>query len=441
MGARKPQDRAFGDSHFMQRLNIPLYRHTKTTRHHRRVVWPLVIVSIVGLFALSQVGILWFRRGEILSLAPVDTILAIQVQINKATEHDLRNWLKSIPLLSNRSIELEDVLPFTHGELAIFVTSDGTRSIAIRAKETDIPQDLLDGYSISAQQQGQFVLLSETIQPIRGVLATDLGFLVPSASSVWLGRVVLPDVEMTGNLVKTSDRLTLTMKDKKRSQTPIHPLENLSVYLTGVANDASIRALEGLLFPFIAEENGEKAVIFDKNLNVDILIQGTDGSIRTLLIFKDVELSEEAIIKQLQLIGALSRPSTISSTLPDGSLYEEMVVQPDLISVEKIVTNDGFAYRVASFGSGEVIAANRKGDLLLSTDLDLLETEQVNQQQGETYCGITNNSYIDPEFILSSYKKLSLDPTIAVFKKFMGEFSLISLEFKKYSTKLHFCRK
>lgn len=415
-------------------------RHTKTTRRNRRVVW--LLLSVLGIFAfiVFRLGTLWFSRGEILSLAPTDTVFAVHFQLTESTSPFLNEWLSGIPLLSQRSIELRDVLPYTKGEIALFITKDGRRSIAIRGDKSAIDPELLSQYSISAQEQGGFVLLSETLLPISGIPSLTHRSFFPSIGKRWLGRIVLPEEQLGGNIFKTDDYLSFEFETGKQSPNNDEPIPNLGLSLSGLSWDGEtpLKTLEYLLIPF-KQDDAEKPLFLDENSQMEVFIRQTSEGRETLLIQKGTNPTTEVLIRELQLIGALAKPSIKTSILPDGSLFEEIEVQPDLISVEEISTSIGLSYRVSTNSGSIVIATIHNNDLLLSNNQDLLETYgKTKEVSGGLACAPQSN-YLSPSFLLSETSSDYFNPDLSFYHQVFSVFSHVSIEFKKYSTAIYLC--
>ena len=80
----------------MERLRIPFSRHTQTTRRQRWVVWVLGAVLVFFLFILSRVGVIWFSADTLLSLAPEETVFAIELQLTKKTQPHWQHFFHSV---------------------------------------------------------------------------------------------------------------------------------------------------------------------------------------------------------------------------------------------------------------------------------------------------------------------------------------------------------
>lgn len=422
------------ETHNMQHLNIPLKKHTKTTRPLGRVVWLLVGLLVVTGFLAYRVGTLWFHRGSILSLAPNDTILAIELQLNERTAPFLFDWLAGVPLISDRSLDLQDLAPYIHGNLAVFVTKDGSRSVAIRSDENSLPSQLLSQFSITSQKQSSFVLLSSTLVPITGT-ASILGPLLPSIGSTWLGRVVLPQDGLVGNLFVSKTSLSFEIESNKRSRQ-----EDLSLLETAISLRGLSWEQNGSVLPGLDQLLSQKSLILENTLGIDVFVLPSETSLEILLKIEDPAVIADDLIRELQQIGAFTRPSIISQTLSDGTQLEEILVQPELVSVEEISTAVGVSYRVPIGGGSYILATLHEGFVYFTNSQDLLEKFASETEVMEATSCSEFPSRIRPSFLVDQTSLNSLQPQLSLLNAVFDDFSAISFEFKKYSTIVHLCR-
>lgn len=418
----------------MQHLNISLSRHTKTTRRNRQVVWLLVGLLIIGGFLASRVGTLWLNRGAILSLAPSDTILAVELRLNKQTAPFLLDWLAGVPLLSDRSLELQDLAGSIHGDLAIFVTKNGQRSIGIRSNEDNLPVELLRQFSIVTQKQGSFILLSSTLVPIAGIKSFSSPVL-PSMGKAWLGRVVFPQDGLAGSLFLSTTSLTLEVEPHERVTGETRFLQEAAVALGGLNWGE-----EGPVLPGLKRLLSKGSLILENTRSIYVAVVPVESGLETLLKIEAPEVTSDDLIRELEQIGAFARPTLASQTLPDGSELKEILVLPELVSVEEISTSLGMSYRVPVGGGSYIFAALSDGSVLFSNSQTLLESYGGRtQNKAPTICTESSNR-VSPSFLAEETSLDHLGPELGLFNQVFDDFSAISFEFKKYSTVVHFCR-
>ena len=417
----------------MQRLNIPLSRHTKTTRPLRQVVWFLVIFLLVGGFVIYRVEAMFFTRNTILSMTPSDTILAVEMNLNKKTAPFLLDWLSGVPLLSERSLELNDVAHLIHGNFAVFIQRDGHRSLAIRCKPENLPTSWLDALFIEYQQQGPFTLLSSTLVPIKGITASS-GPLLPSIGTVRMGHVVLPQDGLQGDL--TLSEVGLGLKFKAQSQNH-----------DGIALPGAAVALSGLRwgmdvphFPALQRLLTKQSLILENAEDMNLAVVPTDaGTLEILLGVSSVDVTSDEIIDELEQIGAFARPTIVSQTLPDGSELAEILVQPELSSVEEVSTSSGTLYRVSIGGGAYVLAAQHNNEVLFANKQNLLESTLQPVREDRPITCLESRTRVVPTFLMDQVDTNHFQPELAFYNDLFSKFSSISLEFKKYSTEIHFC--
>jgi hypothetical protein len=379
----------------------------------------------------------WFGRGSILALAPTDTVLAIELRLNHKTAPFLFDWLSGVPLISDRSLELRDLAPFTHGELAIFVTKEGNRSVAIRANLTDLPTDLLNHFAIPAQEQGSFILLSSSLQPMMGTQTNTPGSIFPSLEKTWLGRMTLPVDHLSGNLFLLNSELLLELMTPKTyaHQTPhisgaAISMKNLEWGSGGIPLNGLEHVLAGMPEPSLIMESSER---------LGVIVRPTEDNIEVLLAIENPEASNGMLVAELERIGSLARPTLITQILPDGSIFEEILVQPELVSVEETSTNVGTSYRVPTRGGSSIVASRYGEEILFSNSQTLFEDYVGNQAEPSIACEGTG-LFINPGFLINQAVTDHASTYLAIFHGLFDDFSGISFEIKKYSVNIHLCR-
>lgn len=425
----------------MERLHIPFSRHTQTTHRQRWVVWLLGAVLVTLLFFVSRAGTVWFSRNTIFSLAPEETVLAVQLQLTKKTQPIWQAFLDSVPLISKRSLDIEDFIPLAHGELALFITKQGDQAVALRATKNSLPQTLLEKYHISVQEKGNFVLLSEKLLPITGIEASSRRSFFPSVKNMWLGTVFIPEEKQEGIIYRNSSSTVIEFKTKKQRSSEQKYVENTDLYLNRLLineNDvSSIKSMRRLLTSLLKKKDGEKPLLINDQ-EMSVLFRQTETSADTLLIFKNHSFTTEDVTRNLQIIGALAKPSFANVPLPDGTSYDKIVVSPDLIPVEQISLNEESVYRVAGGSHEFILALFKNNELLLSNSQTFIE-DYLAQSSYEKRNLCETHDYLNPETLLSQIQLEAFDPLVSVYEKIFSQFSLISFETKKYSMNIRLC--
>lgn len=422
----------------MQRLNIPLKRQTKTTRPTRRVVWLLIGGLLIGACLVAQLGTMWFGRGVLLKLAPSDTILAIELRLNEHSAPFLFDWFAGVPLISDRSLDLVDLAPYIHGEFAVFLTKAGERTIAFRGKKDSLSEELLSTYSISIQEKGNYVLLSSTLVPISGIEKVSHRPFFPQIKQKWLGRILFPDTGMGGNLLLSDRMLTVRLKTPQSTKSEL-PNINSALAFGGLSWGSDGSPIVGLERLTSGLSNSGNKLFFDNSTKIEVFIQPNETSKDVLMVLHRSETEETHLLEELRYFGALAKPTLVTQVLQDGSSMNEILVQPELVSVEEVTTSVGSSFRVPIMGGGFAMASIHNGSILLSNSETLIEQYISSNTIIQGSCTITSN-HLSPEFLMQEVHLLKTDRWLSLLDGLFDDFSSVSIEFKKYSTEVHLCR-
>jgi len=397
----------------MQRLNIPLSRHSRTTRHNRRVVWILVIFGLIALAVVWRESATLLNRATIFSAAPDGTVAAIYLQINSDTIPYIDTLLRSVPLVSNRSIELNDVIEETRGDVAIFLTASGQRSLAIRSNPEVLEGLLLEEVGITTQQHGPFVLLSETLVPVSG---TDISLskpFFPSISSTWIGGIWVQEYGQ-GDIQANNRGIEIAFETQKQETSELVLMNDMIAHaLLGEQNRNTPPPSYEVIFPYFS--------------HIDEVVVGKNG---ILISLEQGTLDENTLTSQLQQITALNNPSTLTRTMVDGSSYDELQIDPALVTVEEVSIGG-----VRVFRSGALLGLLQDGRPVISTSEELVEAF-VRSDDGETSFCANASIVLDPQSLMESISSDHYDPRLASLS-FIDRFSVIYLEKKKYSNVIH----
>ncbi len=412
----------------MQKLNISLSRHTKTTRPQRQVVWLLGLVGLVILFVSWRVGELWFSRDSILQAAPEGTILVLQLEMTDKNWPIVKKILSHIPLISNRSLDIVDLSSFVHGELAVFVTETGERAVAIRVNEQHLPTELLSALSITTQEIAPgIILLSETLLPISGLESNAHRPFFAALTRRWLGRVEFPDTGTSGSLFQKDGLLEIEFTTKGKHPYSIENLPQMMLALSSNANG-------------IASVTYQNIGLFDEFLNDNwtILVKTNDiGNQDLLLIAKQENMQKSELLSILQLMGAYLSPTIKETALPDGSTLREVIVEPSFVTIEELSLGQIEALHVLGV-SGRSIYASLIGDqAIFATSQAMLEA--YNEPTASESACHGNVLYMDPAVLIGSTETRNYDPVMQMLQGLSIHFSAISLETKRYSSIMSFC--
>ncbi|MBI5794656.1 hypothetical protein HZA87_06305 [Candidatus Uhrbacteria bacterium] len=412
----------------MQKLNIPLSRHTKTTRPLRQVVWLLGMVTLVLVFVSSRVGELWFSRDTIFEAAPEGTVLAIGIELTRASWPLWQKTLAGVPLISNRSLDIDDLATSANGELAIFLTTTGERAVAIRSKQSQLPQELLTSLSITQQEAVPgIILLSQTLLPISGITSSVHAPVFPSLQKHWLGRVEVPDMDLSGSIFGRDGQLELAFPNHPKNTWKKEILPQVMLAISTSKNDLSLPP-------------SETFDVFEQILSRDwsiIVAGGADGSVELLLKADRGETTDDDLLNLLQLMGAYLSPTIKETNLKDGTSIKEILVDPSLVTVEQLQVEQIQALRVLGPSNQSVYGAFLDDQIVFSSNENLL-LSLTSPSTPKTDC-VGNTLSLSPSAILKEAKTNSYNPSLSILKSIFDDFSAISIEMNKYSSTTRFC--
>lgn len=414
----------------MQKLNIPLSRHTKTTRPLRQVVWLLGFFGLLLLFTAWRVSEQWFSRNEILQAAPQGTVLSIQLELTSKNWPRIQALLKNVPLITNRSLDIDDLAPFSQGEMAIFVTQTGERAVAIRTDESKLPKNLLNALSLTtAQITPDIVLLSSTLLPVSGMKSNVRAPLFTSLSRRWLGRIDLPDAGLSGSFYfyKIDNRLEIVFPNKNSKNTNNTALPQILLAFTGQKIDNQMMT-----------SNYLDTIPILNDAQWSVLVNNNElGATELLFSSKKGDLVETDLVNLLQSIGAYLSPNINDSVLLDGTILRELIVDPALITIEAITLGEIQALRVLNEYNHAVYGAFIENQLVIATSEAMIGLfQQTNESQSLCRGNILQ---MNPLSLLDTTSQKSFQSSIYLLETIFSQFSSISLEMNKYSSRMTLC--
>ncbi len=417
----------------MARLNIQLSRHGHTTtRRPRWVVW-ILGVCVLG-FIFLQLTSHWFSRSELLIATPNDTQLILEFHATPRYQPSIQTLFQTTPLISNRSITLTDLLPSMRGKFAIFVLNNGSTAVALKTKKELLPTELLDAHRIVVQDISPSVfLLSEKLLPVSPIKPKGslLSWMVPDLFGTRIGTIRLPKEDVFGSINLSESTLKLTLANL--IFTPLKhslPTETTSYLSTQVLPNTVIDAL------------------LDNSTNADLLKQAFSNQSwvfltkhnesKGVLIWSENPLvfDREQLMKQLS---ANLNPSILEKTLQDGSIIKEIVINPDLGSIEE-VTIQGKLFLHSKSEKGEEFYLSKDGELLFANnEIDLRSFLDGSGDKPQKFCGSnllgsTTTSILTDEQTILNHESPSLVRTI------FQEFTAIGAKTRINSVEFTLCR-
>ncbi|PJA45184.1 hypothetical protein CO174_04440 [Candidatus Uhrbacteria bacterium CG_4_9_14_3_um_filter_50_9] len=412
----------------MQRLNIPLSRHRKTTRHNKRVVWLLVATAILAIGMFIQLTGRWYTRATILSAAPVDTIVAIHLPINPTTIKHQLQLLNAVPLISNRSLTLEDLLVYIDGDLGWFLLEDGTRAVAIR-NSIEIPELLLKNFGLVAQEtESGFTVLSETLLAEGGGEMDGKSSPFFAGLRGYIGQIVIADeLPIQASLFIDDDTLVINTSVKSQGGEPYTVPSGTELFLSTAALpnilDSLVSSLPVSLNEFQVAERISELFRGEKHL---LITNNSQNQLQTLIEF--IQIPEETDPEEiLRFISASNNPYFQEKVLNDGTVSKEIRVEPENITVAEISSGLLPVYQVAMNGADQMYASLNNESLVISTDKDLLlywispKEVQLNTCEASMFLAKT-------DFILEQISLKHIHSNYSFINTIFSRFSTISIE-------------
>lgn len=323
----------------MQRLNIPLDRSIHATRPYRRVVW-LLALGAPACVAFLLAG-WWFERPTIGLMAPEGTAIIFRLQPGPDRWKSVLNAAGRLTAVSDRALTLQELAPYSAGELIIYIDTTGRRSIGIRATETQIPHALLDAYGITVQSaKNGIALLTDRARPTEQIKLR--------RSSPWIGFGRIGTIYVRGERTWETGIIT-AHKNGWDVRLPKQPLPKnqfaelpegtiaflaTPVLTTDIEVSGVTERMESILAPF----DLPSLDIFGKELLKNkggIIITEHQSHFSFLLGGQGAGVGEDGWRKTLLAAAAFRHPKTQPWLLPDGTKAQEIRVDPSTITLEE----------------------------------------------------------------------------------------------------------
>lgn len=377
-------------------------------------------------FVTWRIGEVWFSRDQILEAAPEGTILAVNLKLTGTSLPIVKNFLEGVPLLSNRSLDFQDIASLTHGELAFFLTSTGEKAVGIRANRAELPQELLTSLAITVQEvTPDILLLSQTLLPISGMNSSTHAPFFPSLTSDWLGRIDLPVDHLSGSILASNGQLEMIFPSQKKQTVKKDLLSQTLLALSGHGSELS---------PPLGEGTDAFEQIFGQEWEI-VVAQDELGSPALLVKAPQADTTQEDLLGLLQLMGAYLSPTLKETELKDGTSLKEILVDPSFQTVEQVQLGQIEAFRVVA-SHHSIYGAFFDHQVIFSTSEDLIT--KLSETSLESACH-GNVLDIEPGPILKQMNRQVYSPTLFLMTKIFSQFSEISIEMNRYSSTAHFC--
>jgi hypothetical protein len=432
----------------MQRLNIPLHRHTRTTRRSpRRVVWLLIVGAVfLLLFSTFFFTSFWFQRNTVFAAAPNNAVLALHFTPTTQNWPTISRALTHFPLISERSLQITDIIPFVQGEFAVFSTESGNFSLAVRSSKELLPTDLLDSYGISYQEVAPHIyLLSNTITPVGGwVEENDYNYTLPRFGEKKIGEFSFLDssnTSLSGPIKINGEEIRIILPKLNFST---HSIENAPTSLLGAlsmpiwTNTAESTISPSIQYLFSAYNTdlfSEFVSSFSQKPGALLLEYSNKLS---YLYFSDEQFNQNQLNQLLKFSVALQNPIISHWSLPDGTIVNEIIADPSSIIVEEIPFAGSTVNHIPLDHDSDIYYANTdKGGFITNNEtfLSYYLNGAPDEQESIT---VPNVLYFDLRqfFLLSSSGEIQRNNQTLIDS--FEDFSFISIEEEKYSTTITF---
>ena len=431
----------------MQRLNIQLSRHIQTTRRPRWVVWLLPIVFALVISSSFYITSIWFTRDTIYEAAPTDTIVAFRFFTGGSKKEIISTVLGNIPLISNRAIVFEDLSPYTKGEFVIFLKKDGDRSIALRSN-TPLPQALLDSQYVVQKQIGKDLILlsAKSEETQKFTIAPKIFPVFPLPGKTWIGEIAVSGQQKRGWIFNTKKSLILSLPIKSPHSDFFGVPDGTIAFLSSQNTPDSDSQLLAPFLPLIAPVIGTDVKSYFNQLSQNIenvFITNDDRGVGFLLSSKQSSHDKQVDIRKLlQSISALNTPKIQKTVLPDGSFIQELVSDPDSVSVEQVTILGLPMNRVGANNQMILAGFVDEKHLILTNRENLLRfyKERTKSKTKQTVCDANNLGIsLDQASALIRSHANTLQTT--PFIQLNEQFTSIGVTSMLYSTVINICKR
>jgi hypothetical protein len=321
----------------------------------------------------------WLSMQDTVSAAaPEGTVLALRFTPGRGGWDQVERTLGQIPLISNRPITTEGLRPFTQGEFALFVSADGTRSVAIHASKAALPRAELDALGIMVSEVHPNVfLLSDRPLATSGV-KMKWSFTLPPAP--WqgfsrIGTAYVADADASGPVYATPFGLEIRLRNLALAKPSGLPVPNDAVAVL------STPLLPNIDFDWLIKdiEIQTEALGAPSTDTFKQLLGGTGGVVLTkgggfLVVMNAANFDLPAQKNLLRLAAAMQSPTKTPWILPDNSQADEILVDPSSVTVEEATVQGTDVLRVHGKNGNALSSASKDGHFALTNDDALLES-------------------------------------------------------------------
>ncbi len=431
----------------MQRLNIPLHRYQQTTRLSRRVVSLFAVAATIGFLILMVAATIWYGRDTTSSSAPQDTAVVLHFLPNLLTWDATERVLDKIPLVSNRPLTTDDIQPFARGEFSLFVATDGTRSVAVRAAKADLPTSELDALGIIVQETAPGVILLSDRPMARS------GW---NPSHIWFGSVHFPwnprigsmyvpgETDLSGAIYATKGQTTIRLPKQHLSVLPWKtvPESTIAVMSTPALPNTNVDGVTNAIDTILSSYQTPSAAFLASHLlsnkGTVILVKNKDF-VDYLLTTSSVQFKKESQEKLVQMAAALQIPRIQPLVLPDNSVADEIIVDPSLTTIEETTVAGTIVSRASSREGGYVFSSELDEIVTITNSQALLDFSLGEKKTGVRPLCSSNAAFVDVRSLLDLSKDSMHARSAALLSVLANTYGVIGLDEGYFHTTIHLC--
>jgi len=386
-----------------------------------------------------------FARESVFLAAPEGSVMAVKVFTSGSRATHVVSALQHTPLITGKSLTVIDILPYTRGEFALFLNTNGETSIALKIKNEQNLPNFFDKNMIYQQRVGKnTLLLSQTPQKISPI-SMKRSFL--SFTSLLPGRSfgeILDLKTMTRSQIFTKNH-DIVIRSRKSAFTG----EKLKTLPSGTTAYLSNPALPKMpteyLTPFLPTlftlqnsslVNFLQRIPFTNGLVYLVKKEGITSFFLSQEESADRKIDLEDAMRTITSIGY---PIIEKNILDDGSSIQEILIDKNLFSIEKITLFGDELYRSKLFGVNFFGGQINKNHIFFTNNESLLREVKSQEMTDPLICHGNVGGMIFEPFILEA-NNMTQTPMSAPILYLAQNFSSIGLENGFFFQKIHLCK-
>ncbi|MEI6511235.1 MAG: hypothetical protein WCO25_04300 [Candidatus Uhrbacteria bacterium] len=428
-------------------MNIPLHRYQQTTRLSRRVVSLFAVATTVGLLVLMAAATVWYGRDTTSSSAPQDTAVVLHFAPNRLTWDATKRVLAHIPLISNRPLTADDIEPYAHGEFSIFIASDGSRSVAIRATKGELPTKTLDALGIIVQDSAPgIVLLSD--RPMARMAWKPKHVWFGSIHFPWnahIGSLYVPDdAALSGSIYASKAGMDVRLAKQRLSTISwkVVPDGTIAALSTPALPNTDVNGVTSAIDTILSSYAASTATIVASHILSNqgaIVLTKNAGKFDYLFVTTAKDFANSDQQKFIQTAAALQIPRIQALTLPDNTIAKEMIVDPSLTTIEETTVAGTIVSRASSRDGGYLFAAEQSETVSITNSQNLLDFSLSAKKTGAKLPCSSNASFMDIRSVLELSKGSVHARTAALLSILANTYGTIGIEEGVARTTIHLC--